>query len=185
MNPRLLLLTGPSGSGKSTLILRLQKRDPRFRYVKPYTTRPLRSGESDKLSVSNRELAQLWEEGELLVINELYGVKYGTPKRPISDCFVVGEFPILDWPITHLRIMDQAFPGKLCTIYIRPPSLAVLADRLHGRNNYDERLATAEKELSRVDAHEFDDRIDLTVVTADDTIEGCVEQIYMAYASSL
>lgn len=158
MNARLLLLMGPTGAGKSTLVRALEARDHRFQYI---ATRELRPGELDRVSVSETELQRLWQSGELLAVNELYSTKYGTPRAPILHAFDQGKFPIIEWPISRLSVMEEAFPRSLFRVYVRPPSVRHIAER----NNYAERLGAAQDELVRLDAHEYDDKIDLLVTS--------------------
>jgi len=185
MVAKLLLLMGPSGSGKSTLIKGLQERDTRFTYIRPFITRPLREGETDKIPVSDGELQNLWDGGALLVINDLFGVRYGTPGREIEEALKSGKFPVLDWPILHLEGMEKVFPRRLVRVYVRPPDVATLAQRLLGRNNYDQRLEAAVEELRRVDNREFQDIMDLTVITHQDTHADCVDRIYLVYKHAI
>ena len=181
MNARLLLLMGPTGAGKSTLVRALEARDHRFQYIAPVTTRELRPGEMDRVSVSETELQRLWQSGELLAVNELFSTKYGTPRAPILHAFDQGKFPIIEWPISRLSVMEEAFPRRLLRVYVRPPSVRHIAERLMGRNNYAERLGAAQDELVRLDAHEYDDKIDLLVTSEDGEVTDCGKAIYQQY----
>ena len=60
-------------------------------------TRPLREGERNKISISGKEMDDMSERGDFLIINELYGVRYATPRLPIELALAAGNFPILDW----------------------------------------------------------------------------------------
>jgi len=77
---KLLLLLGPSGVGKSTIIKDMLARDRRFVYVTPYMTRPLRKGETDKISISDAELDTMIAGNQFWSVNTLYGVRYASPK---------------------------------------------------------------------------------------------------------
>jgi guanylate kinase len=94
-----LLISGPSGIGKSSVIKELRALDPKFVYIKPYTTRPLRMGEMDKVSIPIPEMMALKENGKLVALNFLYGNYYGTPLDPILDALDQGLFPVIDWPV--------------------------------------------------------------------------------------
>jgi guanylate kinase len=180
MRSILLLLAGPSAAGKSTVIRALQSLDGRFRYVRPFVTRELRVGESDKIAVSENELSRLWQNGELVVINDLYGVKYGTPRAPIQQP-EPGTYPIVDWPISQVEVMRGMFRGSIFTAYLCPPDDATLQQRIAGRNNSADRLAQARLELERVRAHEFDKMIDVMVVTHSGMTHQCAREVYLSF----
>ena len=92
---KFLLLLGVSGVGKTSIIKELLKLDDRFIYISPWITRPLRAGETDKVSVTEEDLQRLLSAGEILAVNDIYGIRYGTPKQPIKDAFEQGQFPLL------------------------------------------------------------------------------------------
>jgi len=100
---KFLLLLGPSGVGKSSIIEELLQLDSRFVYISPFMTRALREGEKNKISISGEEMDKMWNRGELLVINELYGIRYATPRLPIVQALAQGNFPVLDWPISRIE----------------------------------------------------------------------------------
>ena len=181
MNARILLLMGPTGAGKSTLVRALQARDHRFQYVAPVTTRELRPGETDRVSVSETELRRLWHSGGLLAVNDLFSTKYGTPRAPILRAFDQGMFPIIEWPIARLSVMAEAFPRMLFRVYVRPPSVGHIAERLMGRNNYAQRLAAAQDELARLEACQYDDGIDLLVTSGEGEVADCAKAIHEEY----
>lgn len=184
MSTKLLLLMGPTGCGKTTIIRHLEGMNSRFVYIRPYTTRPLREGEMDKIFISDTEMQSLWDRGSLLVVNSLYGIKYGTPRHSIEAAFEKEEFPVIDWPIQHLNIMEKHFPGKLFRVYLKPPDLNVLSRRLSGRTDFQERIGFAEAELLSIEKGEYQDVIDLVVVNRDQESESLANELYKSYLDS-
>jgi guanylate kinase len=184
---KFLLLLGPSGVGKSTLIRELRHLDNRFTYISPYTTRKLREGETDKVSVSDQTLDEMAACGEFLIINEIYGIRYGTPRLPIIEALGTGKFPVLDWPISRIDIMTKAFPGKLYTIYVAPPSIEALRERLakDGRDADGSRLRGAVEELEAFQAGKFEDSYDFNIVTHTDRVSEIARSIYSKYLEGL
>jgi len=184
---KFLLLLGPSGVGKSAIIDELLKLDSRFGYISPYMTRPLRPGERNKIAVSNEQIDEMWRRGELLVINELYGgIRYGTPRLPIAEALATGNFPVLDWPIDRLEVMAQAFPGQLFTVYISPPSIDVLRQRLakDGRDADGTRLVGATEELQRFWSARYAGAYDYEIISEDGRVAEIAETIYSNYLKS-
>lgn len=184
---KFMLLLGPSGVGKSAVIDELSKLDDRFVYICPYMTRPLREGEKNKVSVSRSQMDEMSQRGDLLVVNELFGgILYGTPRLPIEEALSAGRFPVLDWPIDRLGIMQQAFVGQLFTVYISPPSLEVLRQRLgkDGRDADGARFAGAQKELERFWALGYVGDYDYEIVSQDGQISQVAQAIFTHFTQS-
>lgn len=151
MMTKLLLIMGPSGVGKSTIIRCLTEIDPRFVAVKAYTTRKLRAGETEKLSVTLPTFLAMWKMREFLIVNKIFGRFYGTPVAPIEAALNAGMFPVLDWPVNEMAKMAAVMGPRLHRAYIEPPSLAVLRSHIsEGRNRRAERLQAAAMELMRI-----------------------------------
>jgi len=185
MRTKLLLLLGPSGVGKSSVIGQLKMLDKRFVYINPLTTRPLRPGETDKVSVSDDALNRLWRAGAFVAVNELYGVRYGTPREPIIQAFRAAQFPVLDWPVRQVSQMEAAFPGDLLTVYIEPPSLPDLRNRLGSRGETGGRWAEAVSEAHDLRDGKFDQSIGLRIINAEGEVLQTALAIFAYYAQSI
>lgn len=183
---KFILLLGPSGVGKSTIIDALSALDDRFVYISPYITRSLRAGESSKVSVSDQQMDEMRDRGKLLVINELYDIRYATPKLPIVQALSTDHFPVLDWPVTRLEIMTDAFPGQLYIVYIAPPSLKVLRQRLakDGRDANGQRFESAESELQAYWSGQYSGMCDLEITATENCVQQLAEAIYADYLKS-
>ena len=179
---KLLVLLGPSGTGKSSMIGKLKSFDRRYSYISPYVTRPLRAGEVDKMTISREELLSLQRNEGLLAVNEVYGALYGTPRDPIELAFREGIFPVLDWPIDRLDILEQAFPGRLYRVYIEPPSTGVLWRHLQdGRDPNEERFRTALAELAAIRRGVYERAIDLRIVNPENCLDSTARRIHAHY----
>lgn len=184
---KFLLLLGPSGVGKSSIIEELIRLDSRFVYVSPFMTRPLREGEKNKISISGGEMDEMWERGELLAINELYGIRYATPRLPIEKALAESNFPVLDWPISRIDIMRQAFPGQLCVVYISPPSIEALQLRLakDGRDADGHRLHSAREELEAHNSFRYAGICDFEIVAEENQVPKIAQAICDNYLQFL
>lgn len=181
MKSKLLLLLGPTGCGKTTIIKCLENIDSRFVYVKPYTTRLLRENETDKISISDQEIEALWGKGELVVLNTLYGIKYGTPRGVIDRELNSNRFPLIDFPIQKVYLMDNLFPNKSIKVYLKPPNLTELINRLKGREGFEERVVFAKAELADLHAGLFDELIDLILINENEQAQEVAKVIYKYY----
>ncbi len=184
---KFLLLLGPSGVGKSSIINELRSLDTRFDYISPYITRPLRTDEKDKISVSSEVMDEMDRNKMFLTINEVYGIRYATPKLPIIKALNENRFPILDWPINKISIMRSSFPGRLMSVYVEPPSLDDLRERL-GRDRRDIngiRYGEAVAELTKLWSGEFDGQFDFRLVSRSGEVRSISRQIYVRYVESM
>jgi len=164
--PVFVLLLGPSGAGKSSIIRNLTSEDERFKFVSPITDRPLRPGETEKISVSHDAFSELENSKFFLVVNKIYNNRYGTPRSTIDDILKDGNIPILDFPMDKLGELEE-YKDILFKVYITPPTLGTLKRRLEidGRSEGNTRYEEARSELlTLVKAHFAHPDIDNVVI---------------------
>ena len=136
MSGNLIIVSAPSGAGKTTLVAEVLRRDERVRPSISYTSRPPRPGELDGQHyhfVTRERFAALIEEGDLLEWALVHGNYYGTGRRAIAQLRGAGYDVILTIDVQGERQIRQAYPDAL-SIFILPPSYAILVDRLGGRD---------------------------------------------------
>lgn len=152
----IFVLSAPSGAGKTTLVERLLQQFPQaiVRSVS-CTTRPRRSSEKegvDYFFLSKEDFEKKIVEGEFLEYTQVYNNYYGTLKKTVDDTIYQGKhlFLVIDTQgAMKLRsVLDASF------IFIQPPSIDVLKERLEKRHTDDSsaigvRLSCAEDELSQ------------------------------------
>ena len=131
----LILISGPSGTGKGTVCDLLRKNHPEISYSISATTRQPRPGEQDGVNYyfyDKEKFRQMIDTGELLEWAEVYGNYYGTPKQKVLDRLNAGEDILLEIDTQGALNVMKAVPEGLF-IFLLPPSLEELANRLKGR----------------------------------------------------
>jgi guanylate kinase len=161
---RLTVLSGPSGVGKRTVITALRRMFPDIWVSVSCTTRPPRPGETEGVDyyfVDRDRFAKMVEAGDLLEHAEFAGNLYGTPRQPMLDHVAAGVPTLLEIELEGARQVRRTMPGARL-VFLAPPSLDVLMQRLVGRGTETAdalaaRLAQAEVELAAEE--EFDEVI--------------------------
>jgi guanylate kinase len=159
---RLFIVSAPSGAGKSTLCRLLLERLPNLRYSISTTTRPPRKGEiegrdyfftdaaSFKAGIATRQWAE-WAE--------VHGHYYGTSAAFIDAQRAAGHDLLLDIDVQGAAQLRAMYPDAV-TVFILPPSMAVLRQRLEQRGAdapevIEKRLANARREMDQRDAYAY------------------------------
>jgi guanylate kinase len=155
------VLSGPSGAGKGTIIgLVLGQLSGIARAVSA-TTRPPRPAEQDGREyhfMDHAAFLQARDAGKFLEWVEYSCNYYGTLHAEVDDRLAAGQDVILEIELRGARAVREAIPGAVA-LFIAPPSMAELHDRLRGRGTETDaviaqRLHVAETEVAA--AHEFD-----------------------------
>lgn len=90
------------------------------------------------------------------------------------------------YPVDKLNIMEIAFPGKLFKVYLEPPNLESLEDRLSdGRDLKGKRFSKAKNELAKLLRGEFDNLVDFRIVNEQGNQEVIAKKIFYAYLRSI
>jgi guanylate kinase len=139
-NPMLVVVSGPSGVGKSTIVAELARRHPQVVPIVTATTRPRRPGEIDGVHyhfMTTDEFERLQANHGLLEAAEVHGHWYGTPLDQIRGILRAGRDAILTIDPQGAREVRRRVPDALL-IFVMPPSIDVLNDRLSKRGSEDE-----------------------------------------------
>jgi guanylate kinase len=132
---KLFVLTAPSGAGKTTLTRGLLAANPELRFSVSFTTRAPRAGEQDGRDyffVDRARFEAMIAAGELLEHAEVFGNYYGTGRAQIEAHTRAGRNVLLDIDWQGARQVRQRMAESVL-IFILPPSLAELEQRLRGR----------------------------------------------------
>lgn len=161
---RLFIISGPSGSGKDTILAELFKICPDLKFSISSITRPIRKGEKpgEKYNfISKEEFLSMIENDSLLEYNSFVDNYYGTPKAPVVEALNNGYDMIIEVDVNGARQIREKMP-ECISIFIMPPSLEILRQRLYARGTetpqkIEKRLEMAKKEIERAD--EFDYKV--------------------------
>ncbi|MDZ7377024.1 MAG: guanylate kinase [candidate division KSB1 bacterium] len=138
MQGLLIILSSPSGGGKTSVIQKILARDPeRFVYSISATTRKPRPGEidgKDYFFMTESEFRQGIENGKFLEWESVHGHLYGTPRDYIDSCLKKGKHILFDIDVNGALKVAKVLPEQTLTIFLAPPSIETLIQRLKSRN---------------------------------------------------
>ena len=153
---KLFVISAPSGAGKTTLIKSLLENSSRnLRLGISCTTRSKRKNEINGESYffkTKTEFAEMVKNGDLLESAEVFGNLYGTPKKWVQEQLSQDVDIILELDCQGAKQMKENYPDAVL-IFILPPSLKALQERLNKRNqdsegDIEKRLAQAKIEIT-------------------------------------
>ena len=158
---KFVIISGPSGVGKGTICNVLLKELDAW-YSVSMTTRSIREGEIDGVNyyfINKDEFKKRINDGLLLEYNIYNDNYYGTPKDKVLEKLDEGIDVILEIEVNGARNIKKIFPDAIL-IYIAPPSMEILKERLIGRGTEDletieKRLKIAEDEMKQVDFYDY------------------------------
>jgi guanylate kinase len=152
----MLVLSSPSGAGKTTLSRLLLKADKSVDLSISVTTRPRRPGEVDGRHyhfIDRRRFDAMVRGGALLEWAEVFGHRYGTPRRPVERALAAGRDVLFDIDWQGTQQLRERAPNDLVSVFVLPPSVPELERRLHRRAQdadatIKRRMAEAAEEMS-------------------------------------
>jgi len=177
---QLVVMSGPSGSGKTTIKERL-RRHPDITVAVTVTTRPRRAKEQpdrDYHFVTREQFLEMKAQGRFAETNDVFGNGhlYGSLKQELEEALArPGKVYLMEVDVTGAGNLKRAgYEGRY--IFISPPSMEVLEQRLRERRTDDEaairrRLARAQEEMEQA-------RADQAHVIVNTTVDEAVKKIY-------
>ncbi|MGV2979133.1 guanylate kinase [Camelimonas sp. ID_303_24] len=159
-----LILSSPSGAGKSTLTRRLlQRHDLQMQMSVSVTTRARRPSEiagQDYHFITREEFEVGRDRGDYLEWAEVHGNFYGTPRGAVEKSLVAGHDMVFDIDWQGADQVVEKMPDDVVTVFILPPSMAELRNRLVRRAEdakevIDARLAAARDEIAHWEAYDY------------------------------
>ena len=158
----LFVVSAPAGCGKDTILGEFFKRTDTAGYAVSATTRAMREGETDGVHyhfLSVDDFKKKIANGEVLEYTEYCGNFYGTLKKSVDDLLEQGKDAVLKIEVEGAMNIRKKF-ADACLVFILPPSLEVLENRLRGRGTETEekileRTAQAKTELKFAENYDY------------------------------
>ncbi len=169
---KLIIVAGPSGTGKGTVENAIMEKFPEIQFSVSVTTRPRRAYEIEGKHyyfISKSDFLERINRGELAEWQEVYsknGHFYGTLRSSIEEAFEQGKHLLIDIDIKGGINLKKAYPENSISIFIEPPSVEALEERLIKR-------ATDSPEQIRIrlermpEEMELGKQFDYTIVNSD------------------
>ncbi len=170
MRHKLIVVAAPSGAGKTTIVRHLLATYPFLSFSVSAATREQRAHEingKDYYFLSAEEFRAKIKANEFVEWEEVYDNQfYGTLKSEVQRIWAMGKHVIFDIDVNGALTIQKAFPNETLLVFIKPPSPAILFERLRDRKTETEeslnkRIAKAAHELS------FEDKFDVVIVNDD------------------
>lgn len=161
IEPKLFVISGPSGAGKGTLVSRVRDTMPDLGLTVSATTRAPRAGEVDGVNyhfLTEEEFSRRIENGDFIEWAQVHDHRYGTLVQEVERKLSNGSSLILEIDVQGALNVKKRFPESIL-IFIEPPSMEVLEQRLVGRGSETDeslrlRLANARHEMSLADRYD-------------------------------
>ena len=172
----LFVVSAPSGTGKTTVVERLVQVLPDLSLSRSYTSRPARPGESDGVDynfITRDGFESMIASGAFLEWADVFGNYYGTCAADAERELTAGRDLVLVIDVQGARLVRQRF-ADIVSVFVMPPSFAVLEQRLRGRSTDPEeamqrRLRTARAEVAAFTEYDY--------VIVNDELETSVDQL--------
>lgn len=170
----LVIFSGPSGSGKGTVLKKYLAANDDARVSVSMTTRQPREGDIDGVHyyfVTREYFEKKISENKMLEYAEYNHNMYGTPKEPVDEMLREGKTVFLEIEVQGAEKIRKLYPDAV-SIFLMPPSMRVLEERLRGRQSEDEetinhRLVIAREEIRRASEYEY--------IVVNDTVDNAAE----------
>jgi guanylate kinase len=176
---RIVILAAPSGAGKTTIMARLIEAMPdKLSFSISATTRPIRTGEvdgKDYFFVSLEDFQQKIVQDGFVEWEMVYeGTYYGTTKDEMKRIWSMGKSPLLDIDVFGAMKVKKIYGTQVLSIFIEPPSIAVLRERLIKRGT--DAIASIDKRIAKA-AQEIEQKIHFDHIVLNDDLNRAAAEV--------
>ena len=173
----ILILSSPSGAGKTTLAKKIEISDSNFKISVSYTTRTPRLNEINGVDynfISINKFEELSNQNKFLEQAKVFGNYYGTLKEPIEENLVQGKDYIFDIDWQGTEQVKKIMPLDIVPIFILPPSINDLENRLKKREEKNKELIDQRMKMAKDEINHWKD---YKYIVVNKNLENCFEQI--------
>jgi guanylate kinase len=175
---KIIILVAPSGGGKTTMARRLMDEFPNIRFSVSATTRPARPHEvhgKDYYFLSPEQFQQAVDRGDFLEWEEFYGGKrYGSLTNEVEKELKKGYFVLFDIEVKGALNVKAQYGDEALAVFIRPPSDAVLVERLKKRGTENAESLQLRLDRARMELG-YADRFDHVIIN--DDLDRCYNEL--------
>ena len=164
-----ITISAPSGSGKTTLCKALQLVEPEIEWSISYTTREKRSIEEngvDYFFISEQEFEDLIIQGHFVEWQNVHGFYYGTSVSNLENAIKNDKIMLIEMDVKGSMSIKKLFPDQTFSIFIMPPSISQLRERLRSRGTDSERRINIRLKRFQEEM-EFREKFDYVMVNED------------------
>lgn len=141
-NGKIIIITGPSGAGKNTLAAHAMSVFPNLAFAISATSRAIRPGEQESVNyyyLTPEEFEARIQQGDFVEWETVYGTtKYGVLKQELQRIWQDGNVVIGDTEVKGAKNLKEMFGDRALTIFLEPPTLERLEERLRARKTESE-----------------------------------------------
>jgi len=173
----ILILSSPSGAGKTTLAKKIADKDSNFKISVSYTTRTPRPNEVNGVDynfVSIDDFQDLSNQNKFLEQAKVFGNYYGTLKGPIEKDLLKGVDYLFDIDWQGTEQVKKLMPLDIVPIFILPPSIEHLEDRLKKREEQNQELVKQRMKMAKGEITHWKD---YKYIVVNENVENCFSQI--------
>ena len=164
-----ITISAPSGSGKTTLCKALQLVEPEIEWSISYTTREKRSIEEngvDYFFISEKEFEDLIIQGHFVEWQNVHGFYYGTSVSNLENAIENDKIMLIEMDVKGSMSIKKLFPDQTFSIFIMPPSISQLRERLRSRGTDSERRINIRLKRFQEEM-EFREKFDYVMINED------------------
>ncbi|MEQ1900284.1 MAG: guanylate kinase [Devosia sp.] len=173
----MLVIASPSGAGKTSISRAVMATDPNIQLSVSVTTRPKRPSEVDHVHyhfIGKREFERMRADGELLEWAEVHGNLYATPRAHVEELLASGKDILFDIDYQGTLQLYRASRPDMVTVFILPPSIRELRQRLERRAEDGADTITKRLKNARI---EMDHWAEYDHVIVNDDLDSSVETV--------